>query len=63
MRAKGILMMREAGFDAEPDGETHALFLELRYLQGNIGKTGKLALMPFLHVSGKELWQLYMIGK
>ena len=63
MRAKGILMMREAGFDAEPDDETHALFHELRYLEGTIGKTGKLALMPFLHVNGKELWQLYMIGK
>jgi len=63
LRAKGILMMREAGFDAEPDDETRALFQEFRYLEGSIGKTGKLALMPFLHVSGKELWQLYVIGK
>jgi len=63
LRAKGILMMREAGFDAEPDDETRALFQEFRYLEGSIGKTGKLALLPFLHVSGKELWQLYVIGK
>jgi protease PrsW len=63
LRAKGTLMMREAGFDAEPDDETRALFKEMRYLEGSIGKTGKLALLPFLHVSGKELWQLYMIGK
>lgn len=63
IRAKGILMMREAGFQAEPDEETRALFQELRHIEGSIGKTGKLALMPFLHVSGKELWQLYMIGK
>jgi RsiW-degrading membrane proteinase PrsW (M82 family) len=63
LRAKGILMMREAGFDAEPDDETRALFQEMRYLEGSIGKTGKLALLPFLHTSGKELWQLYMIGK
>jgi len=63
LRAKGILMMREAGFEAKPDKETRALFEELRYLEGSIGKTGKLALQPFLHVSGKELWQLYMIGK
>lgn len=63
LRAKGILMMREAGFEAEPDEETRALFEELRYLEGSIGKTGKLALLPFLHVSGKDLWQLYMIGK
>jgi len=63
LRAKGILMMREAGFEVEPDDETRALFRELRYLEGSIGKTGKLALFPILQVSGKELWQLYMIGK
>lgn len=63
LRAKGILMMREGGFEAEPDEETRALFQELQHLEGSIGKTGKLALLPFLHVSGKELWQLYMIGK
>ncbi len=63
LRAKGMLMMREAGFVAEPDDETRALFQELRHLEGSIGKTGKLALLPFLHVSGKELWQLYMIEK
>lgn len=63
LRAKGILMMREAGFDLEPDDETRALFQELRHLEKTIGKTGKLALLPFLHVSGKELWQLYTIRK
>ena len=63
LRAKGILMMREAGFAAEPDEETRALFQEMKYLEKSIGKTGRLALFPFLHVRGKELWQLYLIGK
>jgi RsiW-degrading membrane proteinase PrsW (M82 family) len=63
LRAKGILMMREVGFDAEPDDDARALFQEMKYLERSIGKTGKLALLPFLHNSGKELWQLYMIGK
>jgi RsiW-degrading membrane proteinase PrsW (M82 family) len=63
LRAKGILMMREAGFDAAPDEEMRSLFQEMKYLERSIGKTGKLALLPFLHISGKELWQLYMIGK
>jgi protease PrsW len=63
LRAKGILMMREAGFDAKPDDDTRALFQEMKFLEKSIGKTGKLALLPFLHISGKELWQLYMIGK
>jgi len=63
LRAKGILMMREAGFDTEPDDETRTLFQEFRFLERSIGKTGKLALLPFLHNSGKELWQFYMIGQ
>ncbi len=61
IRAKGILMMREGGFDVEPDEETRARLTELRYLEGSIGMVGKLAMSPFLHVSGKELWQLYML--
>ena len=63
LRAKGILMMREGGFDAEPDDESRALFEELKYLERSIGKTGRLAMTPFLHFSGKELWQLYMLGR
>jgi len=63
LRAKGILMMREGGFDIQPDEETRALFKELKYLEGSIGKTGKLAILPFLRLSGKDLWQMYMLGK
>jgi RsiW-degrading membrane proteinase PrsW (M82 family) len=63
LRAKGILMMREGGFDVEPDEGTRALFVELNYLEKSIGRTGKLALLPFLHLGGKELWQLHMLGK
>ena len=36
-------------------------FQELRTLAKNIGQTGKLALLPFLHTSDKELWQLHML--
>lgn len=63
LRAKGIFMMREGGFDAGPDDETRERLAELRYLEGSIGKTGKHVISPFLHLSGKELWQLYMMGK
>jgi RsiW-degrading membrane proteinase PrsW (M82 family) len=63
LRAKGILMMRESGFDAPVDEETKAKFEEMRYLEGSIGKTGLLAIHPMLHMSRKDLWQLYMLGK
>ena len=63
LRAKGILMMRESGFDADIDDETRAKFDEMRYLEDSIGKTGLLALKPVLHMSHHDLWQLYMLGK
>jgi hypothetical protein len=63
MRAKGLLLMRESGFDVPLDEETKAKFEELRYLAKSIGRTGMLALQPVLPMSQKELWQLNMLGK
>ena len=61
LRAKGELMMRELGFRSELETETRAKFEEMKYLERSIGATGRLAMAPFLHVSGKTLWQLYML--
>ena len=62
LRAKGILMMRENGFESPPaDKETRAKFTELRYLEKNIGATGLRALRPVLKLRQRELWQLYML--
>ena len=63
IKAKGILMMREAGFEAEPDPSLKATFDELRYLEKNIGRTGMLALTPFLHTSTRDLWELTMLDQ
>ncbi|RMF61760.1 MAG: PrsW family intramembrane metalloprotease [Calditrichaeota bacterium] len=63
IRAKGILLLRETGFKAEADPEIKAKFHELRYLEKSIGKTGRLALLSFLHLNSRDLWQLYMLGK
>jgi len=63
LHAKGILMMRENGFDIEVDEATKAKFTEMRYLESSIGKTGLLAIQPMCHMSHKDLWQLYMLGK
>jgi RsiW-degrading membrane proteinase PrsW (M82 family) len=63
LRAKGILMMRETGFDVPVDDATREKFAELEYLEKSIGRTGRLAIQPMLHMSHKDLWQLYMLGK
>ena len=63
LRAKGVLMMREGGFEVEVDAATRAKFEELRYLERSVGATALLAIKPFLHMSRKDLWQLYMLGR
>ena len=63
LRAKGVLMMRENGFDVPLDDATRDKFAELDYLEGSIGKTGLLALKPMLHMSHRDLWQLHVLGK
>jgi protease PrsW len=61
LRAKGLLMMRESGFDASIDEATRAKLTELRYLEASIGATGQLAVKPLLHAGHKEMWQLRML--
>jgi RsiW-degrading membrane proteinase PrsW (M82 family) len=62
IRAKGLLMMRESGFDNEVGEETRAKLEEMKFLEGSIGTTGKLAIKPFLQMSRKDLWQIYMLS-
>lgn len=61
LRAKGMLMMRENGFDVNVDDETKAKFAEMRYLEGSIGHTALLAIRPMLHMKQDELWQVYSL--
>jgi hypothetical protein len=63
VRAKGMLLMREAGFEVPPDPDADAQFAELRYLERSIGTTGRLALHPFLHTRSKDLWQITMLKR
>lgn len=63
IEAKGILLMRQAGFEVPTDPSVREKFTELRTLARNIGQTGKLAILPFLHTSGRELWQLHMLAR
>lgn len=62
IRAKGLLMMRESGFDNKTGDETKAKLEELRYLESSIGTTGKLAIRPFMAMSQKDLWKIYMLA-
>jgi RsiW-degrading membrane proteinase PrsW (M82 family) len=62
LRAKGMLMMRENGITVEIDDDVRATLKEMKALQKSIGKTGQAAIRPFLRVSRKDLWQIYLLA-
>jgi RsiW-degrading membrane proteinase PrsW (M82 family) len=61
MRAKGLLMMREAGFEAPIDADTRARLAELAYLEKSIGRTGMLAVRPLVASNQRDIWQLGLL--
>jgi RsiW-degrading membrane proteinase PrsW (M82 family) len=63
IRAKAVLLMREAGFDPPPNPALKDTLEELRYLERSIGKTGLRALHPFLDTGMRDLWQLQMLSE
>ncbi|HYY62307.1 MAG TPA: PrsW family glutamic-type intramembrane protease [Burkholderiales bacterium] len=63
LRAKGVLLARENGFDVPLDETTREKFAELRFLEKSVGRTGLLALHPVLRAGRRDLWQLYLLGK
>jgi hypothetical protein len=64
LRAKGVLLLRESGMKEPPlDEETRDKLAELAALERAIGRTGMVALRPLLMASGKDLWQLKLLGR
>jgi hypothetical protein len=61
MRVKGQLILREAGYKFPRDSEINEKMTELKYLENSIGPTGRLAVAPILHTSGKSLWQMSLL--
>ncbi len=62
LRAKALLIMREHGFAVAMDRADRERLAELGFLERSIGRAGRLALAPFVRMSGKELWQITMLG-
>lgn len=63
IRAKAALMARENGLDLPVGERTREKFEELRFLEKSIGKTGCLAMKPFLLMERKDLWQMQVIDR
>ncbi|MEW6511333.1 MAG: PrsW family glutamic-type intramembrane protease [Bacteroidota bacterium] len=56
--AKGLLLMRQSGFEVPPDPEWKEKLAELKYLEHSVGRTGMLAVAPFLNTSRHQLNEL-----
>ena len=63
VRAKGILLAREAGIDVPIGDDVRPKLEEMDVLAKSIGTTGRLALHPIRRMSRRDLWELYVLGK
>jgi protease PrsW len=61
IRAKGILMAREAGLNPPIDEQVLATLNERAYLQRAIGSTGLLALRPLHVTSHRDDWHRHLL--
>lgn len=61
VRAKGLLLAREAGLELPVGDDVRDRLTELRYLERSIGRTGLLAMKPILRQDARALWQVYLL--
>ena len=61
IRAKGMLMAREAGLEVPIDDDVRAKLAERAYLHRAIGATGLLALRPLQVTSDRDDWHRYLL--
>jgi len=62
IKAKGLLLMKEAGFDPKKEAELKAQLTELKFLSNSIGKTGMRTLIPIINTNNKDLWKLNLLN-
>lgn len=62
VKAKGLMLMRKAGFRVPSPGDVQETLEEVRHLEDRIGPTGMLALRPVLRPEHRDLWQLRLLG-
>lgn len=61
IQAKGIMMLKEAGFPISREEITVSKLRELKALKNLIGETGLIAISPILRMSQKDVWKLNLL--
>ncbi|HVR29223.1 MAG TPA: PrsW family glutamic-type intramembrane protease [Thermoanaerobaculia bacterium] len=63
IKAKGMLIAREHGFELPPDPAVEEHWRELAFLERSVGRAGLLAMQPIFNLSTRDLWQVYYLGR
>ncbi len=63
MRAKGVLLLKEAGYTVPVDPEDTAKLEELQSLERNVGRAGMLAMAPLLRWRTRDAWEHHLLRK
>ncbi|HUP24977.1 MAG TPA: PrsW family glutamic-type intramembrane protease [Thermoanaerobaculia bacterium] len=63
IKAKGMLLAREHGFELPPDPAVEDHWRELAFLERSVGRAGLLAMQPIFNLSTRDLWQVYYLGR
>lgn len=62
IKAKSVMLLKETGFPVMKEPGVEHKLKELKALEHNIGKTGRLALSPVLRMDQKDLWKLNQLN-
>lgn len=61
LQAKGIVMSQQAGIVIPRDPELESKIAEMAFLEKSIGRTGRLAIKPFLKSGSRENFQITLL--
>jgi RsiW-degrading membrane proteinase PrsW (M82 family) len=61
IRAKGLLLAREAGLEPPVGDDVRERLAELRYLERAIGRTGLIAMKPLERQDARALFQVFLL--
>jgi RsiW-degrading membrane proteinase PrsW (M82 family) len=62
-QAKGDLLRRELGFEAQRDPDLEAKLKEMAFLERSVGRAGRMALAPLAPRRARDLWEMYRLAQ
>jgi RsiW-degrading membrane proteinase PrsW (M82 family) len=63
IHAKGLLMLRKRGYDAEPAADVPDKLREIAYLERSLGATGRLAIQALRKRGRRDQWETHLLSR